>query len=103
MTTDAEDRSTWPRNGQVIRRAELLRLVEENGGPDGLDLRGAVFVGDGPADDPTRNPIDLSLEALAPPAVAHRQGNGGSDPPWLAATGGMNLERAHLQGADFRG
>ena len=49
MTTDAEDRSTWPRNGQVIRRAELLRLIEENGGPTGLDLRGAVFVGDGPA------------------------------------------------------
>lgn len=35
MTTDGEDRSAWPRKGQVIRRAELLRLIEENGGPEG--------------------------------------------------------------------
>lgn len=36
MSSDAEDRSTWPRNGQVIRREELLRLIEENGGPEGV-------------------------------------------------------------------
>jgi hypothetical protein len=47
MRDDAEDRSTWPRNGQTIRRDELLRLIQENGGPVGLDLRGAEFVGDG--------------------------------------------------------
>jgi len=102
MTTDAEERSAWPRNGQVIRRDELLRLIEENSGPEGLDLRGAVFVGDGPGDDPSGNPIDLRAAGLAPLAGAYRQANGGSDPPWLAGDS-INLSRAQLQGADLWG
>jgi len=103
MTTDAEDRPTWPRNGQVIRRAELLRLIEENGGPDGLDLRGAILVGDRPSDNPVDNPIDLSREALAPLAAAYRRANPGSEPPWIAQHGGVRLDRAQMQSAYIRG
>ena len=102
MTTDADDRSTWPRNGQVIRRDELLRLIEENGNTWGLDLRGAVFVGDGPSIDPSSDPIDLSREALAPLAERHRKTKGGSNPPWTAGRA-MNLTGAELQGAFFLG
>jgi uncharacterized protein YjbI with pentapeptide repeats len=111
MTSDAEDRSTWPRNGHVIRRDELLRLIEERGGPEGLDLRGAVFVGEGSSDNPLDNGIDLSPEALAPLVDAYSHANGGSNPPWLGNGGvirlrgaqlrGANLTNAQLQGADF--
>lgn len=79
MTNGAEDRSTWPRNGQIIRRAELLRLIEDNGGPQELDLRGATFLGDGTSDDFRENFIDLSSEALSPLAEAYRQ-RYGADP-----------------------
>lgn len=103
MTTDAEDRSTWPRNGQVIRRAELLRLIEENGGPKDLDLRGALFVGDAPGGEPERNPIDLSPEALAPLAKAYEQANGGRKAPWIGPRGGISLSEAQLQGANLGG
>jgi hypothetical protein len=99
MTTDADDRCTWPRNGRPIRRAELLRLIEENGGPKGLDLWGAIFVGEGPSDDPLDNPIDLSREALAPLAKAYWRATGGSRPPWLWLRDGINLHGAQLQGA----
>jgi len=103
MTTDAEDRSTWPRNGQVIRRDELLRLIEENLGPWDLDLRGGVFLGRGAHPDPGENPIDLSPEALAPLADAYREANYGQDPPWLAANGGVDLGQAQLQEAKLSG
>jgi uncharacterized protein YjbI with pentapeptide repeats len=111
MTTDAEDRSTWPRNRQVIRRAELLRLIEENGGPEGLDLRGAIFVGEGASDDPEENPIDLRPEALRPYVESYTQDHEAeARPPWLAARrvrgrepgislGGAHLENASLEGA----
>ena len=103
MTTDAEDRSTWPRNGKVIRRAELLRLIEENGGPESLDLRGGVFVGDGPSNQPWANAIDLSPEALAPLAEAYRQANGGADPAWVTHWGGISLDYAQLRQANLHG
>jgi uncharacterized protein YjbI with pentapeptide repeats len=103
MTADADDRSTWPRNGQVIRRAELLRLIEEHGGPDGLDLRGAILVGDGSSDNPRENPIDLSPEALAPLADAYRQAGGSSNPPWLYYRGGVSVSPATLERASFVG
>jgi uncharacterized protein YjbI with pentapeptide repeats len=111
MTTDAEDRSTWPRNGKIIRRKKLLRLIEKNRGPDGLDLKGAVFAGDLPSDDPEDNPIDLSPDALAPLADAYRNDNGGREPPWLSADRlrlwgaqlqGAVLRHAQLEGADLR-
>jgi uncharacterized protein YjbI with pentapeptide repeats len=99
MTTDTEDRSTWPRNGLVIRRDELLRLIEEKGAPLDLDLRGARFLGDGQEDVPLSNPIDLSPEALADPATAYKKKRGGSEPPWLDSNGGIHLVGAWLQGA----
>jgi uncharacterized protein YjbI with pentapeptide repeats len=103
MTTDTEDRSTWPRNGQVIRRAELLRLIEENGGPEGLDLRGATFVGNGPSDEPGDNPIDLTPKALAPLAAACGQAKGGCRPAWFWPRGGVNLRATQLQRARLVG
>jgi len=128
MSSENEDRSTWPRNGQVIRREELLRLIEENGGPAGLDLRGARLLNDGPTEDTISNAIDLSPEALAPLAHAWRQASGGSSPAWLNSSGGIelwdaqlaltylgharlpraslsgaNLRRAHLSDAELRG
>lgn len=99
MSTDAEDRSTWPRDGQVIRREELLRLIEENGGPEGLDLRGAVFVGEGSSNKPSENPIELTPEVLAPLVEAYRQAHGGANPAWLSRAGGIRLVGAQLQGA----
>ena len=99
MINDDEDRSTWPRNGQVIRRDELLRLIEENGGPEGLDLRGATLVGDGPSDDFRENPLDLSAETLAPMAESHQQ-TYAARAPWLSIyTGGVNLRGARLRRA----
>ena len=103
MTTDTEDRHSWPRNGKPIRRDELLRLIEENGGPKDLDLRGAIFLGDGREEEPLwGNPIDLSPEALAPLAVAYKEKHGGSEPPWLDSDGGIYLVGARLQAADLR-
>jgi len=101
MTTETEDRSTWPRKGKSIRRDELLRLIEENGGPWDLDLRGARLIGDGQEEASLLNPIDLSDEALAPLAAAYKQEHGGSEPPWRHSNGGIALLGAHLQGADL--
>ena len=101
MTTDNEDRSAWPQNGLVIRRDELLRLIEENGGPEDLDLRGARFLGDGQGEVPRSNPIDLSSGALAPLAAVYKQEHGGSEPPWCDSDGRMFLLGARLQGADL--
>ena len=100
MTTDTEDRSTWPRVGKRIRRDELLRLIEENGGPEDLDLRGAIFQGEGPRNEPSR-PIDLSPEELAGSAAAYAGEHGGSEPPWRGFYGGISLQGAQLQEADL--
>jgi len=97
MTTDAEDRSTWPRNSQVIRRDDLLRLIEENGGPEGLDLRGTRLLNDGPTDDVITNAIDLTPEALEPLARAYREDNAGREPLWLAPDGRVALWDAKLE------
>jgi hypothetical protein len=103
MTTDTEDRSTWPRNDKRIRRVELLWLIERNGGPRDLDLRGAIFLGDGQSEFSKDNPIDLSPEALAPLVAAYKQKqeHGGSEPPWLDIRGRFTLGGARLQGADL--
>jgi uncharacterized protein YjbI with pentapeptide repeats len=103
MTTDTEDRHSWPQNGLVIRRDELLRLIEENGGPDDLDLRGAIFVGEGQEVPAGVNPIDLSPEALTPLAAVYGQQHGGSKPPWCHPAGGVCLSGARLKGADLSG
>ncbi|MGB6837799.1 MAG: pentapeptide repeat-containing protein [Dehalococcoidia bacterium] len=111
MTTDAEDRSTWPRNGKVIRRAELLRLIEERGTPWGLDLRGAIFVGGEPTENPADNPIDLSPEAVRQELEKYRKEHEGEDPPWwqwetlhlgLIRLEDADLSWGHLEKADLR-
>ena len=103
MTTDAEDRSTWPRNDQIIRRAELLRLIEENLGPAWLDLRGAFMAGDEDSEDLRAICVDLSPASLLPVAQEYRQANGGSQPPWLVGDRGIALYGALLQGARLAG
>jgi uncharacterized protein YjbI with pentapeptide repeats len=99
MTTDAEDRSLWPRNGKPIRRADLLRLIEDNHGPEGLDLRGARLLNDGRTEDVITNAVDLSPNALQPLAQAYREANGGRQPLWLAPNGGVALWDAQLEAA----
>ncbi len=104
MTTPAEDRSDWLRDGQSIRRTELLRLIEENGGPQELDLRGTALLGDGTSDEPWENPIDLSRETIQRERDTYRHTNG-ADPPWvtLRETQGINLQEAQLQEANLEG
>lgn len=66
---------------------ELLARIEEHGGPQGLDLRGADLRG-----------LDAGpqvLQAELARADADR-------PAWLAETEGLNLAGANLQGADLR-
>ena len=113
MTTDAEDRSTWPRNGQVIRRAELLSLLEQAPEPHKVDLRGTRLLNDGSTDDVITNAIDLSPTALRPLAEAYRQRTGGQEPPWVIGDGhaalwdaqleAVYLARARLQDANLAG
>ena len=103
MTSDAEDRSTWPHNGEIMGRTELLRLIEEKGWSEDLDLRGVAFVGDKPGDDTFTTPIDLSPEALNTRAEAYRKANGGKDPNWLADGGGIKLSEALLHMANLSG
>lgn len=92
----------WPSSGQHIRRQNLLSLIDRNGGPKGLDLRGATFLGDGPEEDPSLNPIDLSQESIQ--QLADRTSTPGTTKPlWLSpSTGGIALEQARLEGADLR-
>jgi len=99
MTTDAEDRSTWSRNGQVIRRAELLDLLEKALEPHKVDLRGTRLLNDGATDDVITNAIDLSPTALRPLAATYRQRSGGQEPPWVIGDGLAALWDAQLQGA----
>jgi len=104
MTTDVEDRSTWPRNGQQIRRPDLLRLIEENGEAWDLDLRGAIFLSGESSYEIPATGIDLSPEALAPLAAAYRRAPGhGGKPPWLSYGGGIDLSGARLSGAYLSG
>jgi uncharacterized protein YjbI with pentapeptide repeats len=70
-------------------REEILKLIEENGGPEGLDLSGKDLSG-----------IDLSREAIEAELKKVREKTQGELPVWLSKeTGGINLRRANLQGA----
>ncbi|MBC8264164.1 MAG: pentapeptide repeat-containing protein [Anaerolineales bacterium] len=82
-------------------REEILRLIEENGGPEGLDLSGKDLSG-----------IDLSSEAIEA-ELEKAQGRAPNETPvWLRRTWagestnldsanlqGVNLDRANLRGA----
>ena len=68
-------------------REEILKLIEENGGPVGLDLSGKDL-----------SDIDLSREAITAELEKARERAPGETPVWYSElTGGMNLTNANLQ------
>jgi uncharacterized protein YjbI with pentapeptide repeats len=70
-------------------REEILKLIEENGGPEGLDLSGKYLSG-----------IDLSKEAVEAELKEAQEKIPGKIPVWYAEhRGGINLWRANLQEA----
>lgn len=72
-------------------REEILRLIEENGGAEGLDLSGKDLSG-----------IDLSREAIEAELEKAREMAPGKTPVWYSEyTRGINLEYANLQGSDL--
>jgi len=72
-------------------REEILKLIEEKGGPEGLDLSGKDLSG-----------IDLSRKKIAVELEKARKKTPGETPVWYKWTGGINLEGANLQKADLR-
>jgi uncharacterized protein YjbI with pentapeptide repeats len=68
-----DDPSTWRHKGEKIDLPRLLQLIEENGGPEGLDLHGCYMRG-----------IDANPEALQPYVEAYAEQHGAEDAPsWL--------------------
>jgi hypothetical protein len=74
----AEPEAPPPHAGEPLTREDVLRLIEEHGGPEGLDLRKAEL-----------EDIDLSQANLQGAAF------------WQANLQGANLSWAKLQGADL--
>jgi uncharacterized protein YjbI with pentapeptide repeats len=97
-----DDSSTWRHKGEKIDLSRLLQLIEENGGPEGLDLHGADL-----------SELDASPEPLCLHAEAYAREHGPDvRPPWLARDAtlpqlddqdGINLSGAHLESADLYG
>ena len=79
-------------------REEILKLIEENGGPEGLDLSGKDLSG-----------IDLGREAIAAELEIVRERAPDDTPVWHSQeTDGINLkgaslEAAHLRSAELQG
>ena len=79
-------------------REEILKLIQENGGPTGLDLSGKDLSG-----------IDLGREAIAAELEKAREKAPDEIPVWFSGrTGGIDLHGADLRGtilwsADLRG
>ena len=70
-------------------REEILKLIEENGGPEGLDLSGKDLSG-----------IDLSREAIQKELTKVRKDDAGAKPVWFhAEIGSINLGKANLRSA----
>jgi len=80
-------------------REEILKMIEENGGPENLDLSGKDL-----------SDIDLSKEAIAKELEKYRKNNPDKTPPWFsqewwgidlhgAILKETNLSRAHLESA----
>jgi len=80
-------------------REEILKMIEENGSPENLDLSGKDLSG-----------IDLSREAISKELEKYRQNNPDQSPLWFshereginlkgAILKKANLTRAHLEGA----
>ena len=75
-----------------LTRAELLKLIEENGGPEGLDLSGRDLSG-----------IDLGREAIWAELKKVRERTSNKNPVWFSEeTGGINLQEAILQNANLQ-
>lgn len=84
-----DDESTWRHKGEKIDLPRLLQLIEQNGGPEGLDLHGC---------DMSR--IDARPDALRPYRKAYADQHGPYRwPLWLGGRGGINLTKAHLEEA----
>jgi len=79
-------------------REEILRLIEENGGPEGLDLSGKDLSG-----------IDLSREAIEAELAKVREMAPDETPVWYSESGwaanlqGADLQEANLVGAKLEG
>jgi hypothetical protein len=84
--------TAWPSKGGTLSeytREEILKLIEENGGPEGLDLSGKDLSG-----------IDLSREAIQAELEKVRERAPDETPLWYSEfIGGINLKGANLQGA----
>ena len=78
-------------------REEILKLIEENGGPEKLDLSGKDLSG-----------IDLSAETITAELKKAREGMPDKRPVWCGMSykypmEGINLQGANLQGANLEG
>ena len=70
-------------------REEILKLIEENDGPEGLDLSGKDLSG-----------IDLGREAIKAELEKALKSAPGETPVWYSeSTEGINLEGINLEGA----
>ena len=83
-------------SARVVTLQDLLDLILKNGGPKGLDLRGASFRQTLQPDEYITNFINLSPDALAPILQEFKLNNLNVDPPWLGLSGGINLEHSDL-------
>jgi uncharacterized protein YjbI with pentapeptide repeats len=73
-------------------REEILKLIEENGGPQGLNLSGKDL-----------SEIDLSSAAIKAELEKTPERTTDKTPVWFSEeTGGINLQEAILQDADLR-
>lgn len=74
-------------------REDILKLIEENGGPEGLDLSGKDLSG-----------IDLGREAIALELKKVRESTPHAIPFWYFEwADGVNLKGVNLQGATLKG
>ena len=84
-----DDESTWRHKDEKIDLPRLLELIEENGGPEGLDLHGCDMCG-----------IDARPEAVRPRVEAYGRALGArAKPPWAGFGDTISLHAAHLEGA----
>ncbi len=95
--TDAED-GLCSRAGHDHRSMseyttrQILEMIEENGGSEGLDLSGADL-----------SLIDLSRRTIEVELEEARRENPEIEPVWVTLSGGINLGKANLQKAELWG
>jgi uncharacterized protein YjbI with pentapeptide repeats len=90
---DCDDPRTWRHRREKIDLPGLLELIEKNGGPWGLDLRGCDMSG-----------VDARPETLRPHIASYLIEHGPDATfPWLTDKRGINLRGAHLEYAELPG